>query len=42
MAKFRCSVCNWVYTIDAALREAFDSGKPSIIEVIVDPDKMAA
>ncbi|MGY5856029.1 MAG: thiamine pyrophosphate-dependent enzyme, partial [Candidatus Thorarchaeota archaeon] len=28
--------------LDTALREAFDSGKPSIVEVIVDPDKMAA
>ena len=28
--------------LDAALREAFDSGTPSIVEVIVDPDKMAA
>jgi pyruvate oxidase len=28
--------------LDAALRTAFDSGKPSIVEVIVDPDEMAA
>ncbi len=28
--------------LDAALREAFDSGTPSIVEVIVDPDRMAA
>ena len=28
--------------LDTALREAFDSPKPSIVEVIVDPDKMAA
>jgi pyruvate oxidase len=28
--------------LDAALREAFDSDKSSIVEVLVDPDKMAA
>ncbi|MHA2122833.1 MAG: thiamine pyrophosphate-dependent enzyme, partial [Promethearchaeota archaeon] len=28
--------------LDKALKDAFNSGKPALVEIMIDPDKMAA